>query len=295
MRWKGGVTRSPPNATAFVLECSDRGVLMQSAEANLPIVELAQVLSGAVAFNEGNVSATYRGALQTRGGIRTAIIKDLTPKELANEVLAAAVALTLGLPVPPPYLAFAHPDRFTAVNGPRVGDGRLVYASVDVSQPQVAMLCRTAGTSRVLQRLAQWRQLGRLYGFDAFVANVDRHQGNLLFSGDQEVWLIDHGYCFTGPNWEPSDLAPPGQQTVCRLRHWLTPTLDAKQREARAIEAASIEADTLVMNLRQVATLNYVAALLEDGDFDAVLTFLNERRRHVPRLASSALEIETML
>ena len=59
-----------------------------------PVVLLGQVLAGAVPFKvENNVTDTYRGLILTDAGERTAIIKDLPPKELANEVLGAAIAL----------------------------------------------------------------------------------------------------------------------------------------------------------------------------------------------------------
>jgi hypothetical protein len=261
-----------------------------------PVVLLGQVLAGAVPFKaENNVSDTYRGLILTDAGERTAIIKDLPPKELANEVLGAAIALGLGLPVPPPYLALAHPDRFVASKGPVLGDGRLVYASVDVAQPQVAFLYKNGGGARVLARLAQWRELGKLYGFDALVANIDRHAGNILFSGDREVWVIDHGWCFTGPNWSSGDLTPPDKVVPSKLNGWLTPALDDRQRTVVAAGAAHIENDTAKFDLRVLASTNHVAALLTEGDLDAVLTFLDGRCRHVPRLAANTLGLDWLV
>lgn len=260
-----------------------------------PWVHLGQVLTGAVPFKQGNINDTYRGVILTKFGERTAVIKDIESKELANEVLSAAIALQLGLPVPPPYIAFAHPGRFLAKKGPELGEGRLVYASVDVAQPQVAMLYSADGGDKVLGRLARWSNLGRLYGFDALVANIDRHAGNILFSGDREVWLIDHGWCFTGPNWQPADLTSPEQPVVSRLSGWLTPVLDEQQRNETAREAARVEVDAAKMDIRRLALTNYVSDLLTDGDLEAVLTFINGRFPHVPRLAASDLGIDKLL
>ncbi len=261
-----------------------------------PVVKLGQVLAGAVPFKvENNVTDTYRGLILTDAGERTAIIKDLPPKELANEVLGAAIALGVGLPVPPPYLAWAHPDRLVTSKGPILGDGRLVYASVDVAQPQVAFLYKNGGGARVLARLAQWTELGKLYGFDALVANIDRHAGNVLFSGDREVWVIDHGWCFTGPNWGPADLTPPDKAVLSKLNGWLTPALDDRQRTVIASDAAKIESDAARFDLRLLALTNHVATLLNEGDLDAVLTFLNGRCPHVPRLAANTLGLEWLV
>jgi hypothetical protein len=254
-----------------------------------PTVLLGRVLAGATPFTVGNITDTYRGVILTDHGERTAVIKDLPIKELANEVLCAAIGLRLGLPVPPPYLAWAHPDRFQARKGPELGEGRLVFASVAVEQPQVAMLYNNGGGAAVLNRLAAWRALGRLYGFDALVANIDRHAGNILFSGDREVWLIDHGHCFTGPNWRAADLSPPDRSVPSRLSEWLTPVLDDSKKTTTARDAAQVETDVSRMDLRDLALANHMAVLLSGDDLDAVLGFLDERHPHVPRLAAMTL------
>lgn len=264
-------------------------------QAMISVVGLGRVLAGATPFKENNINATYRGIVLTAEGERTAIIKDLEPKELANKVLVAAIALLLGLPVPPPVLAIATPDRLAAEKGPQFGEGRLVYASIDVNQPQVAVLYAQGGGKRTLERLAQWPELGSLYGFDALVANIDRHAGNILFSGDREVWIIDHGHCFTGPKWNASDLRPADRPTVSRLKEWLTPVLDYRARNEKAAQAASVETKTQTIDLSAVAIANYMSDLLSETDLDAVLEFLNGRYRHVPRLAAQALDLERLV
>ena len=265
------------------------------ATTELPMVQLAQVLGGAVPFKAGNVNDTYRGAIWTGSEERTAIIKDLETRELANEVACAALGTRLGLPVPASYLALATADRLTTSKGPVVDGGRLVFASVDVGQPQVAMLLQGGGAPGVLARLAEWSQLGRLYGFDALVANVDRHPGNLLFSGDREVWLIDHGHCFTGPRWSAGDLHPPDRPVTSRLEQWMTPTLTEERRRAAATDAARVELDARTLDIRALVLTNHLADLLNEGDVEAVVTFLEGRVAHVPRLAAENLKIGLVL
>jgi hypothetical protein len=76
-----------------------------------------------------------------------------------------------------------------------------------------------------------------VYGFDAWIANIDRHERNLLFSGDKEIWLIDHGHCFSGPQWNSADLEPQ-REYVNRLQQWLTPAMSSARRAAVAGSAA---------------------------------------------------------
>ncbi|MBB5772828.1 hypothetical protein HNP47_002848 [Brevundimonas vesicularis] len=251
-------------------------------------VRLAQVLAGAVPFRAGNINDTFRGVVRTEDGDRTAIIKDLAQRELANEVLAAALGLAIGLPIPPAYLAYAASDRFPATKGPLLDSGRLVFASVDVGQPQVAMLCEAHGHPAVLRRLAAWSEAGQLYGFDALVANIDRHAGNLLFSGDREVWMIDHGHCFIGPQWADRDLVPADVRVRSRLQEWLTPALGDRQKQLAAHEALRLGGSALV-NFADLAVANYMAELLDEGDFNAVVTFLQGRQPYTAGMAAEAL------
>lgn len=259
------------------------------------IVGLGQVLAGAQPFSLGNINDTFRGIILTTHGERSAIIKDLDLKELANEVFVAALGIQMGLPIPPPYIALAMPDRLDVQKGPAFGGGKLVYASVDVAQPQVAMLYSQGGGPAVLHRLAQWRELGRLYGFDSLVANIDRHAGNVLFCGYREVWLIDHGWCFTGPEWQPEDLVAPDCAVTSRLSEWMTPALNAGQRYATASVAATVQEVARQINFKALVEANHVADLLTSGDLEALLYFLQNRCPHVPRLAASTLGIEKLL
>jgi hypothetical protein len=70
-------------------------------------VGLARVLAGARSFKDqgiANLSDTYRGQILIgQSEVRQAIIKDIPVREIANEVLTAALALAISLPVPLPF------------------------------------------------------------------------------------------------------------------------------------------------------------------------------------------------
>src|SRR5690606_22477174 len=99
---------------------------------------------------------------------------------------------------------------------------------------------------QILQDILAWADLGHLYAFDSWIANIDRHPGNLLFGGKDEIWLIDHGHCFSGPTWEPSDLDP-GAAYRNRLAEWLTCHLTPDQKHQRAAEI-----DKLIAVIRSI-------------------------------------------
>ena len=264
-------------------------------------VQLATVLRGVQpsAQGEKGINDSFRGQLMLGDGtIRAAIIKDLDPKQLANELMVAALAHAAGLPIPGAHLAMVLPGAMTANKGPTLLDGvRLVFGSADAQTPPVAQLYQgqdAAAQAKVRERLAEWEGAGGLYGFDSWVANTDRNERNLLFSGDKEVWLIDHGHCFTGPNWTPTNLDPT-KEFSNKLKRWLTPVMTDARRAAVASEAAKLPETVKSVDLEKLGEMNHVASILDSGDFDAMVAFLKARNPHVPRLAAAALNINLVV
>jgi hypothetical protein len=151
-------------------------------------IQLATILPGAIAFKEGNVNETFRGqVLLADGSVKHAIIKDLDETQLCNELLTAVLANAAGLPTPDVYLAVVRNDDLSVSKGPRLQDGDpLVFASVDVKAPNVTFRAQGASMDdqrQLLQDIIEWSELGHLFAFDSWVANIDRHPGNLLFGG----------------------------------------------------------------------------------------------------------------
>ncbi len=141
---------------------------------------------------------------------------------------------------------------------------------------------------KVRERLSKWSRIGDLYGFDSWIANTDRHEHNLLFSGDKDVWLIDHGHCFTGPKWTPTNFDPTKVYSN-KLKGWLTPAMSDDRRNEVVTAAAEICERIKHVNLQRIGELNRVVDILDSGDFNALVDFLAKRNAHVPRLAADAL------
>lgn len=259
---------------------------------------MASVLPGAESFNEGNVSDTYRGQVLRRdGSTANAILKDIAPKELANELIAFVLARSLELPIPDALLAQADVRDLAASKGPLTKDGRrLVFASVDVGVPSIMFRynAEVPGRARLLAAISTWPPLGRLYGFDAWIANTDRHAGNLLFSAGAEAWLIDHGWTFSGPAWTAGDLEPKAAYRH-RLGEWLTQHLTESGRESRTRQAGSLEADLRSLDLDAAIIASRADYILATADLEALRAFLEARIQEVARLASAALATPVLM
>jgi hypothetical protein len=149
-------------------------------------IQFATVLPGAVPFKEGNVNETFRGQILVADDqVVSAILKDLDLRQLTNELLATTLSKTAGLPTPDAYIAVVRGNDLPLRSAPALPDGnRIVFASGDVKVPNITFHLRgnTAFPPQVvLNDLIEWTELGRLYAFDTWIANVDRHTGNLLF------------------------------------------------------------------------------------------------------------------
>jgi hypothetical protein len=150
------------------------------------------------------------------------------------------------------------------------------------------------GITKVRQRLSEWSGMGALFGLDAWVANIDRHERNLLFSGGNEVWLIDHGHCFTGPQWVAAHLDPTFGY-ASKLQRWLTPALSEMKRTALATAAAEYATRIVDLDLKQIGEDNYVLNFVTTAEFASLTRFLADRIPHLPRLAAATLNINLVI
>ncbi len=143
-------------------------------------LRLGVLLPGSVAVGDG-INHARRGQVRTAQGDVIAIIKSVPSREIAVELFCALLAQHLGLPAPAPLLV-AMPDRALAVG------------SADMGYPSLRHFLQTNDNDpQILRRLLEWPHLVPTASFDDWIANPDRHVGNLLFDGTAQFWLIDHG------------------------------------------------------------------------------------------------------
>jgi hypothetical protein len=264
-------------------------------------VELAfaSVLKGAVPFSEGNINDTFRGQiLKADQSIAHAVLKDLPVKQLVNELAASFLAHSKGLPTPKVYLARVEPGVISVSKGPKLSDGSgIVFASEDVKIPNVAFSFRnsTAPQSDLLiATLIKWKLLGGLYAFDTWIANTDRHAGNLLFGGGDDVWLIDHGHSFTGPNWTSTDLKPDAAYRH-RLKEWLTPRMTSDQRLQKSKDGAKFVGainKSESLNVAQDCGADTYMTSPEDTDLGI---FVSQRVDFTVKITNDALGVPTVV
>lgn len=258
-------------------------------------IGFASALAGMVSFKDSgiaNINDTYRGQILTsENETRFAILKDLAPRELANEVMIAILGCGLGLQIPPAYLVLVPTGSIPVRNAPSLDGGNLFFASCDVGAPSVASIMRRGASASGVRKIVEQLLAGDLssvYELDAWCANIDRHMGNLLLSGSGIFWLIDHGHCFSGPSWKAEDLVASDTFTS-RLKQWATPHLSPAEVDKLMTSIGRVASHGQQIGLRKAAEQSLVPELLGSQDFEALFQFMNDRVPAVPRLAADAL------
>lgn len=256
-------------------------------------IGLATVQAGAKLIAHKGVNDTFHGeVLLASGETKLAYIKDLDARELANELLVAALGQALGLPMPRVHLAMVPVGIMPVGKAPTAPDGSaFVLASEDADAPSLKQFYNVADQTvynSIVQRIVQWKDVDALYCVDTWCANVDRNIGNVLVDGGS-FWMIDHGRCFSGPSWIATALDP-SVAYLNKISAWLTPKIPADQRMGVAKRAVDrvVLPDVL---LDTAVSLSQARRFLSAPEQDAVTAFIKDRRAHLPAITAAALSV----
>lgn len=254
----------------------------------LPHFTMARIRGVVVQNGARGVTPSFIAPLDTDAGelVPLAFVKDLTAKELMGEILGACIGHSLGLPIPQSFLTIAESDQGPWQHGPVIGDNgeRLLFASSAVESPTTLFFEYSTLGPQVIQRLVAWPHFAGAVAFDEWIANVDRHCGNLLLSG-ADFWLIDHSHVLTGNSWLPSTLvAQAGSCLRNQITEYTTPTMSSPERDVQRRAAQAACAAHSGIEVAALLASFPLHELLPPLEREAVLTFLTERKSHTDNL-----------
>lgn len=260
-------------------------VTSNAANENLPPIGFGTVLDGLRPRASRTYSDTYVGLIQDRqGNVCQAIVKDLPMGDLIRELMGTAIASRSRVSVPKGYLAVVDEAQLGSPKGPRIGaDRRIVFASQVVRGEQILVLLNQPLPERVYNALISWGDLPALFAFDTWVANVDRHPGNLMMRSATELYAIDHGHCFDSPRTNASTLDAAANYRN-RLTEWLVPHMspDAKLTFLGAI--ANLSPQMLHLNIAEVLDESLAFRIDPALSKSRIEKFLEQRRANLPKL-----------
>lgn len=117
--------------------------------------------------------------------------------------------------------------------------------------------------------------------------------GNLIVAGTNQVWLIDHSHCFTGPNWQAQHLQA-NQPYQNQLANFYIPDLTLPQRVALKDKAGDMSASFAAVNASAAMHSSGVDQLLNPTDLNALSNFLETRVAHLLEIMAARVGIPSL-
>jgi len=263
----------------------------------IPQIGLANIVPGATLLNadERGVNETFIGFLDAASGRHRAYIKILTGKQLINELVSTTLGRALGLPIPQGYLVRALPEELPDSTLLRnYGSEIVAFGSRAIDVPDLRRRYKMDGAQVVSTLLENWKNWDKAMVFDEWVANSDRHFGNLLIGSPEDVWLIDHSHCFTGPNWTSADLVP-GKSCINQIADIQIPSLSFSQRmilKQKIIQFAEI---CRLVDTNSALNASFASNFIEADELHGLQDFLQLRVSELAGLISSRLGIPSII
>lgn len=146
------------------------------------MIRVGRLLPGGVIIDEGqNRPVKGIALLPTEGGgheEKIVFAKEISSRSVSVEVTCAALGRLLSLPIPEPVLLLDE-------------NNKIFFGSVDADYPSFTQYIEDSSDKGVCDALEAWPLLKKASYFDELIAMDDRHNGNLLYNGEDFI-LIDH-------------------------------------------------------------------------------------------------------
>lgn len=229
------------------------------------MIRIGRLLPGGVVIEEGQHRPTKGVALLSTsdGGTEELVVyaKKIPLRSISIEVTCAALGRFLSLPIPEPVILIDYTNN-------------AYFGSVDIAYPSFAQFINDSADAGIRERLESWPLLQNAAYFDEWIAMDDRHNGNLLFNGD-DFFLIDHESAIpSGLSPDQSGIDYYSNQLLQVANHLLDRTNDI------AVQMAANEARTWSVARRNGTIEILDAALhesLQDKTKNQLISFLAAR------------------
>lgn len=255
----------------------------------------AVLLSGA----DSGFFETYQGIVETPGGKTRAYVKLLGKKALINELVSMLLGRASGLPIPDGLLvtvsAKDYPDSpFLHSQGLQ---STIAYGSVSADAPSLARRYSVENDDDEEDAfnalLATWDGWQEAAVFDEWIANGDRHSGNLLLGAKNVIWLIDHSHAFKGPNWHFNDLRPSTYTKNQLAAHVERVMTQSQKYQFKKLINSQISTYKNIPT-DEVIDGSKASAFLSTEDVDALSRFISERLDKLPDLLASHIGMPSL-
>lgn len=220
------------------------------------------------------LNQSSRCIVQTDDGDVEAFVKRLNDsRKLVVELACSILGRRLGLPVPEPLVVFI-PAGF--------GGPSLAFGGTAIAHPNLMVWLKQPNQRAVFDRLRGWQQLVPAACFDEWIANCDRHEGNLIFDGGSTFWLIDHDLAIS-QSIRADQLAPLNQLFDVAVQGLVESQLLTMRPQAIGVMTSF--RDHVLGRIREVFDDPFWPSDL----VDEVFGWLDGRQNHLVRLGSERI------
>ncbi len=237
------------------------------------------------------VNETWKGRVHLLDGSTVpAYVKLLTQRQLTNELFGAELARAVGMPVPEAYLVRVDKCDYATMFAQHSiqAEHVIAFGSRDVGVKSLARRYQVEGLAFKQWFVSHCSRWKRVVSFDGWIANIDRHLGNALIGGPDELWLIDHGHSFTGPAWSEDKLLP-NAMVPNRLVNELNDVITTEIRDAIAAEATDAQRMFELAHVEGVLDDSNASQLLTTSERRALVEFIEQRKAKVMELVGAAI------
>lgn len=256
----------------------------------------------------------YQGMIAVGNERYQSFIKVLPTKQLVNELVAYVVGRALGFPIPTGFLVRASasdiPDSqlLTELIEQSGEEEVFVFGSQDAQLPSLARYARdiyvnntefdevdeTLSSTRSDDDMTYfedkdnfllWKEL---IIFDAWIANTDRHPGNLLVAEGGNAFWIDHTHCLTGEDWDCDKWQ---DDAICKnivLTTWRQRCLP-EEKMSLASRTDELIAQINELDLDQLSESAHLLNFLTGADAKKIQRFLEGRAQHLQSLGAQQI------
>jgi len=257
----------------------------------LPEVCLATLLPPASRVT-GSATEVWKGFIRTHAsGDIEAFIKVLPAQQIVSEVAASLLGRALKLPIPTPYLVRVTKSSLPLSNvWNNVFNDVIAFATEQAPGSQFYRYIEAGSVG--MERLRKWHMFKKTALFDEWIANGDRHRGNILFNGVDKFWLIDHSHAFTSESWQPQTL-----NSDALVRNQLIDDMKLTDMGEKHlwIESANDESKLYVaIESNSLGVSGHMSSYASDKYIESATTFVEQRAYKVASLVKRRLGLEEL-
>jgi len=260
------------------------------------LIDAGHFLPGGLRLAEGikGINETYLGWIEIAGERIRAYVKFLTPWEIFNEVLGSILCDRVGLPTPKAYLVLTnrsdYPESliFQQINTDQI----LAFASEAKPAASLSRQIHLKEWSAIRELVNSWAEWPEVLLFDQWIANPDRHTGNILLGAPGEFFLIDHGLCFHRRNWTPSEMIADISMITVRLwTDFLQQHVSLAQRLEAKPKMLNASMKQCAVNVVESVALTRVQSFIPASHLVALVQFLQTRRTGAVHVVCNAMGV----